>query len=103
MEWLAVRGIAEATSFVFKPILENLARDVAKEGAKDYVKGCFGSVFSLLRKEPLQRTRGKVLRQLLVLISDELLDSALTGQDLQEWIVTVGDFTRSDGVQQAIQ
>ena len=30
IEWLALWGVAEATAFVFKPILEDLAKDAAK-------------------------------------------------------------------------
>ena len=36
IQWLAAWGVAEATAFVFKPILEDLAKDAAKGVAGDY-------------------------------------------------------------------
>src|SRR6185295_14120892 len=86
-----------------KPILEDFAKDVLKDTAKDYVKGCFGRMFSSLRKEPLQRALGKALRELLQLIQDELLDCGLTEEELEDWIPQVKEFTRSDGLQQALR
>src|SRR5438046_788919 len=97
---LAVIGVANVVGLVFKPILEEFAKDVVKDKAKDYVKGCFGSVFSSLRKEPLQRALGKALRELLQLIQDELLDCGLTEEELEDWIPWVKNFTRSEGLQQ---
>jgi predicted NACHT family NTPase len=100
---LAIIGIASGVGLVFKPILEDFAKDVLKDTAKDYVKGCFGSVFSSLRKEPLQRALGKALRELLQLIQDELLDCGLTEEELEDWMPQVKEFTRSDGLQQALR
>jgi predicted NACHT family NTPase len=100
---LTIVGVANVVGLVFKPILEDFAKDVLKDTAKDYVKGCFGSVFSSLRKEPLQRALGKALRELLQLIQDELLDCGLTEEELEDWIPQVKEFTRSDGLQQALR
>ena len=36
MEWLAIWGVAQAAGFVFRSILEDLAKDVAKDAAKSY-------------------------------------------------------------------
>ena len=38
IEWLALWGVAEATAFVFEPILEDLAKDAAKGMAGEYIK-----------------------------------------------------------------
>lgn len=100
---LTIVGVANVVGLVFKPILEDFAKDVLKDSAKDYVKGCFGSVFSSLRKEPLQRALGKSLRELLQLIQDELLDCGLTEGELEDWIPQVKEFTRSEGLQQALR
>ena len=48
LDWLAVWGVGQATSFVFRPILEDLAEDVAKDAAKSYVGRCFKSVYSVI-------------------------------------------------------
>src|SRR6266404_850225 len=100
---LTIVGVANVVVLVFKPILEDFAKDVLKDTAKDYVKGCFGSMFSSLRKEPLQRALGKSLRELLQLIQDELLDCGLTEEELEDWIPQVKEFTRGAGLQQALR
>ena len=44
IEWLALWGF-QATAFVFKPILEDLAKDAAKGVAGDYIILSFQSCF----------------------------------------------------------
>src|SRR5271157_1319276 len=46
IEWLAFFGLGRATAFVFKPILEDLAKHAAEGVAGDYIKSCFKRVFS---------------------------------------------------------
>jgi predicted NACHT family NTPase len=103
IDWLIAWGVFKTTGLVFKPILEDLATYVAKDAAKDYVKGCFGSVFSPRRKDRLQQALGKALRELLQLIQDELLDNGLTELDLKEWIDDVKKFTHCKDVQLAFR
>lgn len=40
LDWLVVWGVTQAAGFVFKPILEDLAKDATKDWAKDLLKGC---------------------------------------------------------------
>ena len=58
LEWLAIWGVAGAAWFVFRPILEELAKDVAKDISKSYVKSCFESVFSPIHRKPLAVATG---------------------------------------------
>lgn len=45
LELLAAWGIAQAAGFLFKPVLEELAKDVAKD--KDYITGCSGASYKV--------------------------------------------------------
>jgi hypothetical protein len=47
MEWMVIWGATQAAGFIFKPILE----DLAKESAKDYAKDFFKDWMS--RKKPM--------------------------------------------------
>jgi len=80
---------AEITGLVFWPILKQLAERSAASMAADYIKGCFGSVFSPLRKDELQRALGPVLLELLQRIQDELLDAGIEEDQLTAWLPDV--------------
>ncbi|MBK9315531.1 MAG: NACHT domain-containing protein [Acidobacteria bacterium] len=103
IDWLFIWGVTQATGFMFKPILEEFAKDVVKGKAEDYVKGCFGRVFNSHWKDAFQRILGKALRELLQLVQDELLDCGVPETDLKNWIVTLKSFIQSEGVQKAIR
>jgi len=102
IEWLAVWGLGQATAFVFKPILEDLARDAAKGVAGDYIKSCFKRVFSALSAEPLAKAMGQALKELLEQIQDELLDHDIDQNELRDWTPDVKQFLQQDSVKEAL-
>ena len=102
IEWLELWGVAGATGFVFRPILEELAKDAAKKMGGDYVKACFGSVFKALHRDPLQKAVGQTLKELLQLLQDELLDCDVEEEALQAWIPSVKAFVHQADFKQAI-
>ncbi len=85
MEWLAVWGIGQATLLFFRPILETVAKDVAKDAAKSYVGKCFKSVFSVIHQEPLTKATGRALKELLELIESELIRADVEDDQLPGW------------------
>ena len=99
--WLAVWGVG-ATSFVFRPILEDLAKDVATNAAKSYVGQCFKSVFSVIHRDPLTRATGLALKELLELIESELIRADIDDDELCDWIDDARRFVNQDEVRQAI-
>ena len=71
IESLAIFGIAHAARMTFMPIQEELAKEVAKDAAKNYVTKCFASVFSIVHKTPLNKATGQALKQFLELIDKD--------------------------------
>src|SRR5208337_1812823 len=102
IEWLAVWGLGQATAFVFKPILEDLAKDATKGVAGDYIKSCFKRVFSALSAEPLAKAMGQALKELLEQIQEELLDHDIDKAELRDWIPDVNQFLQQDSVKEAL-
>ena len=51
LDWLVVWGVGKATSSVFRPILEELAKDVATDASKSYVGQYFKNVYSVIDRE----------------------------------------------------
>ncbi len=65
IEGLLVWGVAQAAGALVKPGLEDFAKDVINDSAKDYVKRCFGNVFTAAHQDALQKALGQALAQLL--------------------------------------
>ncbi|MCI5143809.1 MAG: NACHT domain-containing protein, partial [Candidatus Electrothrix sp. ATG1] len=76
--------------------------DVVNDTAKNYVRKCFGSVFSPLNREPLTKALGRTVKELLKLIEDELLDGDMETSKLEAMREVVADFLEHEGVQQSI-
>lgn len=102
MEWLTVWGIGQATLLFSRPILEVIAKDVAKDAAKSYVGKCFQSVFSVIHQEPLTKATGRALKELLELIESELIRADVEDDQLPGWTEDVQNFIEMEEVRQAI-
>jgi len=71
IEWLAVWLGAQAAGFVFRPILEELAMDVAKDWTKDF---CMQSLRSKFRgRDEWAKAVGKALAEFLLQYEQELI------------------------------
>ncbi len=103
IDWLVIWGVAQATGALVRPVLEDLANDVAKDSAMDYVKSCFGNVFKPLQKDLYQRALGKSLKELAQLIDAELCDAGVPESQTEAWSGDVKMFFRTEAVQQALR
>ncbi|MEH2110998.1 HEAT repeat domain-containing protein [Nostoc sp.] len=72
LDWLAMWGVTQAAGLIFKPILENLAKDAAKDWAKDLLKGIPGKILEKLKKEDIEIAAGKALKEFLQLMQQQL-------------------------------
>lgn len=99
IEWLTVWAVGQ---FVFRPILEDLAKDITNDAAKSYVGQCFNSVFSVVHKDPLSKATGLALKDLLQLIEGELVRADIEDEELADWVEDVRRFTVQDEVRGAI-
>ena len=100
VEWLAIWGVSAVSAF--RPILEDIAKNVAKDAAKSYVGKCFKNVFSVVYKEPLTKATGQALKELLQLIEDELIRADIEEERLKGWVPDVKQFVHQDLVRDAI-
>jgi len=98
---LATWGATAAWS-IFGPVVEKLAKDVVNDTAKNYVRKCFGHVFSPLNKKPLTKAAGLAVKELLSLLEDELLDADLETRELEAMRDSVADFLEQEPVQQSM-
>ena len=75
MEWMVIWGATQAAGFIFKPILEDLAKESAKDYAKDFFKDCLKKVIKLPEKDEQKEAYGKALTQFLQFFQQELDDA----------------------------
>src|SRR5690348_4026279 len=101
VDWLVVWGVGQATWSVFRPILEDLAKDVAQDAAKSYVGQCFKNVFSIIHREPLIKATGLALKELLELIESELIRAEIEEAERRDWTDDLRRFLKHDKVKQA--
>ena len=102
LDWLAVWGVSSAVGLVFKPILEDLAKDATKDWAKDLLKDSFKNVLRLPSKEPVDIAAGKALKEFLQLVQDELEDADLPEAELKQYIKPLKQFIKDKSVKEIL-
>ncbi len=75
VDWLVIWGVAQAAGFIFKPILEDLAKESAKDYAKDFFKDALKKVIHLPEKNEQKEAFGKALKEFLQFVQQELEDA----------------------------
>jgi hypothetical protein len=98
MDFLVLWGVTQAVGFVFKPILEELAKDAAKDYVKDFFKSCLSNVLRLPEKEPLQIATGKAITEFLKLIQQELEDADLNDTTIRQYSYFIEEFIKNKQV-----
>jgi predicted NACHT family NTPase len=98
MDLLVLWGVTQAVGFVFKPILEELAKDAAKDYVKDFFKSCLSNVLRLSEKEPLQIATGKAITEFLKLIQQELEDADLDNTTIRQYSYFLEEFIKNKQV-----
>ena len=92
----------DAGQMLLRPILEDLAKEVATDAAKSYVGRCFKSVFSVIHRDALTKAIGRALKELLEHIEDELLDADLGEEAIKKLIPAIQAFLDHDAVRGSI-
>ncbi|MGB3405352.1 MAG: HEAT repeat domain-containing protein [Microcoleaceae cyanobacterium] len=98
MDLLVLWGVTQAVGFLFKPILEELAKDAAKDYIKDFFKSCLSNVLRLPEKEPLQIATGKAITEFLKLIQQELEDADLDNITILQYRYSLEEFIKNKQV-----
>jgi predicted NACHT family NTPase len=99
LDWLAIWGVTQAAGLIFKPILENLAKDAAKDWAKDLLKGIPGKILKKLKKEDIEIAAGKALKEFLQLMQQQLkVRCKLAETEIKEYTQDIQKFISDKSV-----
>ncbi|MCL2935000.1 MAG: NACHT domain-containing protein, partial [Trichodesmium sp. MAG_R03] len=102
-DWLLIWEVTQGVGFVFKPILEDLAKDAAKDCIKDFFKTSLGNVIKdLINKEPLQKAIGKAITEFLELVQQELEYADVDENQLKRYISPFERFLKNESVRQTL-
>ncbi|QIR36349.1 NACHT domain-containing protein [Tolypothrix sp. PCC 7910] len=102
VDLLAVWVGVQAAGFIFKPILEDLAKDAAKDWAKDVLKGIPKNILDKLKKEDIEIAAGKALKEFLLLMQQDLQDSGLSEDEIKKYIQPIKHFLKNQEVKQIL-
>jgi hypothetical protein len=91
---------AKAAEFVFKPVLDDLAKDLGKDAAKDFCKSAFKSVFS--GKDEWAKAAGKALTKFLLQFEQELIGAGETEETVKTYIASLRSFAKIPNVREVI-
>ena len=101
VDWLTEWRATNVIGFVFEDILLELAKD----GARDYVRGFFKDGFNgleLADKKILQIAAGQALKEFLALVQEQLEDADLDEMELQRYLQPFRSFIHRDRVQEIL-
>jgi len=92
MEWMVIWGATQAAGFIFKPILEDLAKESAKDYAKDFFKDCLKKVIKLPEKDEQKEAYGKALKEFLQFFQQELDDADYQEVQVKQYLEPLKKF-----------
>lgn len=92
MDLLTIWGVTSAVGMVFKPILEELAKDASKDWVKDFFKGSWASV---TKRDPLDKAAGQAIKAFCELVQDELEELGLEADRIKGYLPSLRRLIRS--------
>ena len=100
IEWLEIWGVTSAVGFLFKPILEDLAKDAAKKWATDLFKNSLKNVLTPSKKvaEQIEIAAGKAIKVFLDLLQGELEAAEVEDMVIEELNEPMKRFIKDDTV-----
>lgn len=101
VDWLVIWGAAQAAGFIFKPILEDMAKESAKDFVKDFCKDSLKHVL-LREKDPRQEAIGKAIKEFLVLVQQELELAEISETEQAQYIKPFKQFLKDKNVRQTL-
>ncbi|MGK7876869.1 MAG: NACHT domain-containing NTPase, partial [Xenococcaceae cyanobacterium] len=102
IDWLFEWGVANVIGFVFKEVLTDLAKDAARDFVKGFFKDNLNGDLKLADKKNLQVVAGQGITEFLKLVQQELEDADLDEGELQQYIQPFSQFIKDKTVQKIL-
>ncbi|MEA5606367.1 NACHT domain-containing protein, partial [Nostoc sp. UHCC 0252] len=99
LDWLVVWGVTNAFGFVFKTLLEKLAREDLKKYTQkffDQILLNFPSGVGIRQKERLEIVFGQALKEFLLQVQQQLEDAELSEAELKQYIDSLQQFIHQE-------
>ncbi|MDZ8224427.1 NACHT domain-containing protein, partial [Nostoc sp. ChiVER01] len=99
LDWLVVWGVTNAFGFVFKTLLEKLAREDLKKYTQNFfaqILRNFPSDIGIRQKERLEIVFGQALKEFLLQVQQQLEDAELSEAELKQYINSLQQFIHQE-------
>ncbi|MDZ8035769.1 MAG: hypothetical protein RMX89_32545, partial [Nostoc sp. DedSLP04] len=99
LDWLVVWGVKNAFGFVFKTLLEKLAREDLKKYTQNFfaqILRNFPSDIGIRHKERLEIVFGQALKEFLLQVQQQLEDAELSEAELKQYIDSLQQFIHQE-------
>ncbi|MEH2427138.1 MAG: HEAT repeat domain-containing protein [Nostoc sp.] len=99
LDWLVVWGVKNAFGFVFKTLLEKLAREDLKKYTQNFfaqILRNFPSDIGIRQKERLEIVFGQALKEFLLQVQQQLEDAELSEAELKQYINSLQQFIHQE-------
>ncbi len=102
VEWLVLWGAGKAVGALAKPVLEDLAKDIAKDQGKSFFGKAMKRAAKLIPHDEFLKLYGKAIKELVEVIDEELQNAAIAADNIDVWAKDLKQFVRTETIREAL-
>ena len=96
--WIAGKTVGALVEPVLKSLAQDIAKDIAKDKSKGFINKYLGQAANLIPHDDFVKTYGKVIRELVDTIDEELRNVGVAAHDTVAWTKDIQAFVKSETV-----
>ncbi len=102
VEWLVLWGAGKAIGALAKPVLEDMAKDIAKDQGKSLFGKALKRAAKLIPHDEFLKLYGKAIKELVEVIDEELQNAGITADNIDVWAKDLKQFVRTETIREAL-
>ncbi|MEH2186475.1 MAG: HEAT repeat domain-containing protein, partial [Nostoc sp.] len=102
LEWVVIFTILQGVSLFIQPILVDLAKEAAKDWAKDLLKGIPGNILDKFKKKEIEIAARKALKEFLQLVQKDFKDKKLSKSKMRKYRQPIKHFLKQQEVKEIL-
>ena len=102
VEWLVLWGAGKAVGALAKPVLEDLAKDIAKDQGKSFFGKAMKRAAKLIPHDEYLKLYGKAIKELVEVIDEELQNAGIPAGNIDVYAKDLKQFVRTETLREAL-
>ena len=102
VEWLVLWGATKAAGALVKPVLEDLAKDIAKDEGKSLFGKARKQVTKWIPQDEFLKLYGKAVKELAEVVEDELRNAGIAADNVDAYANDLKQFIRAEAIREAL-